>query len=182
MATIEEWNQRYRSSDKTEGGPSPVVVRAAALSTPGRALDIACGTGRNALFLARQRWQVAAIDGAVEAIRRVKEEAETHGLSIDTAVIDLERERIDYPAESFDLIIITHYLQRDLFPLAATLLRPGGLCAAAIRLIDDSGRRDAPGQHYRVAPDELRRLFENWNAIDYREENGVAEIIARRHP
>ena len=182
MATIEEWNERYRRGEREERSPTPVVVRVAALSTPGRALDVACGTGRNAIFLARQRWQVAAIDGAVEALRRLNEAAETEGLSIDTAVVDLERERIDYPAGSFDLIVITHYLQRDLFPLAATLLTAEGLCAAAIQLIEASSGRDVRSQRYRVAPEELRRLFGEWETIDYREENGVAEIIARRHP
>ena len=180
MATIEEWNERYRSGDTAGMAPSPVVVRAAALSTPGRALDVACGTGRNTIFLARHGWEVVAIDGADEAIRRLRESAERESLSVDTALVDLEREPIQYPAGSFDLIVITHYLQRDLFPIAAELLRPGGLCAVAVRLIDVSSGGKSRNQRYRIAPGELRRLFETWIAVDYREENGVAEIMARR--
>jgi tellurite methyltransferase len=180
MATIEEWNEKYRSGDTAARSPSPVVVRAAALSTPGRALDVACGTGRNALFLAQQGWAVVAIDGADEAIRHLRDSAERENLSIDTALVDLEREPIEYPAGSFDLIVVTHYLQRDLFPIAAKLLRPGGLCAVAVRLIDASSGGKSRNQRYRLAPGELRRLFETWIVVDYREENGAAEIIAQR--
>jgi tellurite methyltransferase len=176
MATIEEWNERYRSDTTDEREPSPVVVRAAALSTPGRAIDLACGTGRNSLFLARQGWDVVAIDGATEAIRLLRDAAAAAGLAIATAVIDLERQPIGHHDVTFDLVVITHYLQRELFTAAATLLVPGGLCAAAIHLTHPSGR----GQRYRLAPGELRRLFGDWDVVDYREENGTAEIIARR--
>jgi tellurite methyltransferase len=182
MATIDEWNERYRADGRELRSPSPVVVRAAALSTPGRALDLACGAGRNALFLAAQGWEVVAIDGADEAIRQLEATAERENLSIDTAVVDLEHESIDYPQGSFDLIVITNYLQRDLFAVAGSLLRSGGRCAAAIHLADDSAGSAARGQRYRLAPNELRRLFDGWEVVDYREENGVAEIIARQDP
>jgi tellurite methyltransferase len=178
MTTIEEWNERYRTGETEEGSPTPVVARAAALSSPGRALDLACGAGRNALFLARNGWTVVALDGAAEAIRILKEKTAEYGLAIEAAVADLERDPIPYPDESFELVVITHYLQRDLFPRAASLLTAGGLCAVAIRLADASA--GARKHRYRLKPGELRQLFDGWKVVDYREEDGIAEIIARR--
>ena len=63
-----EWNDRYRSREEIDDHPAAVLVDAARDLVPGRALDLACGAGRNAIWLARRGWEVVAIDGAEEAI------------------------------------------------------------------------------------------------------------------
>ena len=70
---IHEWNKRYRLREHAksdfESPPTPLLVQTAKALTPGKALDLACGAGRNALWLAEHGWEVTAVDGASEAIK-----------------------------------------------------------------------------------------------------------------
>jgi len=84
---IQEWNKRYRSRERaTEdfaSEPVPLLAEAAGKSAPGRALDLACGTGRNALWLAERGWTVTAVDGAPTAIEILRRRAHDRGLTVD---------------------------------------------------------------------------------------------------
>src|SRR5262245_17370574 len=75
VVNLEQWNQRYRSREEIDHEPASLLVEAARDLPPGRALDLACGAGRNAIWLAERGWEVVAIDGASEAIRIVHEHA-----------------------------------------------------------------------------------------------------------
>src|SRR5512134_2885636 len=94
-----DWNARYRPREEINDEPAALLVRAARDLAPGRALDLACGAGRNAVWLVRRGWEVVAIDGAAEAVRIVRE----HDPRIETRVIDLENgEPLPFPDDSFD--------------------------------------------------------------------------------
>src|SRR5688572_3269178 len=109
---LDEWNARYRAREEIDADPAPLLVHAASSLPPGRALDLACGAGRNALWLARAGWEVVAIDGAEDAIRIVHE----HDAAIDARVMDLETgEALPFEDDSFDLVAILFYLHRPLF-------------------------------------------------------------------
>ncbi len=105
--------------------PSPLLVEIAGLLPPGRALDLACGTGRHTLHLARLGWQVTAVDIAPDAIRELRAAAEPN-LAIDTIVADLEKHEFTIEPNAYDLICDFHYLQRDLFPQIREGIRPDG--------------------------------------------------------
>src|SRR5207247_5889259 len=87
--SIERWNERYRSGD-FERQPSPLVIEATAALAPGRALDLACGAGRNAIYLADRGWRVVAVDGSIEALKLVRHP------HIELHQIDLERKPLPF--------------------------------------------------------------------------------------
>ena len=125
---------------------------------PGRALDLACGAGRNTQWLAARGWEVVAID-------------RTTGPAV--VVMDLESGApLPFPDESFDLVLIIHFLHRPLFAEAKRVTRRGGAVIAAIH---------TEAKHrFLVAPGELRTYFADWTLIVDREIKGVAEVMAVR--
>jgi 2-polyprenyl-3-methyl-5-hydroxy-6-metoxy-1,4-benzoquinol methylase len=124
----EKWNRRYRG----EGfylGPAPSPFLANNMQTvltlaPGKkALDIACGEGRNSIFLARHGFSVTGLDISEEGVAKGKEWAEREGLEIDFFCVDLETFEF---TERYDLIINFNFLLRDLIPKMICALNPGG--------------------------------------------------------
>ncbi|HEX7828733.1 MAG TPA: class I SAM-dependent methyltransferase, partial [Thermoanaerobaculia bacterium] len=107
--TLGEWNKRYRIREQLNDEPASLLVQAAETLAPGRALDLACGAGRNAVWLTRRGWNVVAIDGSSVAIDIVRE----HDASIDARVLDLETGApLPFDNETFDLVAILFYLHR----------------------------------------------------------------------
>lgn len=147
---------------------------------PGRALDLACGAGRNALYLARLQWQVVAIDSSTAAIRILRDQASAAGLNLDARVADLEQAGFRIEPGAYDLICDFFYLDRALFPLIREGVRPGGLFAGEIHL------RDGKPHRFVLEPGELRREFESWKILYYSEvlptggSRPSAAILARR--
>lgn len=168
---LEQWNARYLAGERGEAKPSPLVIEAASELAPGRALDLACGAGRNALFLAKNGWDVVAIDGSAEAIRIAKQRAKRLGVAIETHVADLETALpLAFDDASFDLVTIILYRQPALIAEARRLLHAGGTCAVAVKT---SGT-------FAMSLDALRGEFAEWEIAVERERAGVAEVIARR--
>jgi tellurite methyltransferase len=174
------WDERYRAERDSEVGrvaqPSAVLTAAAAAMPPGRALDLACGTGRHALWLAERGWKVTAVDGSAAAIEAVVAAAAQSGLSISAHVVDLEKDRFDIEPAGWDLIASCYYLQRDLLEAIREGIAPGGI-AIVIALLAKS--------RFRAKPGELRSEFAGWEILHDREgidHSGteVAEIVARR--
>ena len=164
--SLEEWNERYRAREDLDGEPAALLVDAVRGVPPGRALDLACGAGRNALWLEREGWDVVAIDGAGEAIRIIRE----HETAIDARVMDLETGApLPFPDDSFELVSILYYLHRPLFAEARRVVKPGGLIVIAIRM---QGR-------YAGSPSELARTFAGFDIL-HSHEGEIAGIVARK--
>jgi tellurite methyltransferase len=142
---------------------SQIVADAVKLAGPGRALDLACGRGRNAIFLMEQGWSVVGIDIAPPAIE-----------GLDARVLDLEQNPLPFENESFDMVCIIHFLHRPLFAEARRVTRPGGLVVSAIHTV-----RSTMNPKYTVAIGELRSLFADWQILVDREDE-IAEIVARK--
>jgi SAM-dependent methyltransferase len=173
------WEQRYRAQGVvSESAPHPVLVEAASSLPPGRALDLACGTGRNALWLSGQGWSVTAVDGSPKAIEILRKRAAD--LRIETQIADLENPGFTIARASYDLIAMCYYLQRSLFEPSKSGLVCGGIMIA-IALLTEPGKDDT----FRVEPGELSSYFDGWEILDYREgrdpwQHNVAEIVARK--
>lgn len=182
---IAGWEEKYRSGDRgKEAKPTALVVAIVEKLVPGTAIDLACGAGRHALFLAERGWTVTAVDGSESAVELVRLHAAARGLDAHTKVADLTDPTFALPHEAFDLIVIAYYLQRDLFAKAKAAARPGGVVAAIVHTPE-------PGEAWsekRAAPGELRGLFADWEILwDYEgpsrdpaHRRPVAEIAARR--
>ena len=182
---IAGWEERYRSGETgKEDGPTALVVETVERISPGVAIDLACGAGRHAIYLAEKGWQVTAVDGSETAIDLAARRAAARNLEVKTAVSDLMSQNFTLPSGAFDLIVIAYYLQRDLLIQAKEAIRPGGLVLAIVHTPD-------PGQSWAekfAAPGELRGFFSGWEILhDYEgpsrdpaHHRPVAEIVARR--
>jgi len=176
------WEQRYRSEMDAVFEPSPTPLLAETVShlPPGRALDLASGTGRNALWLAQRGWSVTAVDGSPTAVKILRRCAEQMNVVVDAQVADLERAGFTIEPDHWDLIAMCYYLQRDLFESSKQGLVPGGVIVVIV-LLAEPGKDNS----FRAQPGELRRCFEGWEILHDREgsdtwQHKVAEIVARR--
>ena len=126
----EDWNRRYAGSELLwTAQPNRFLVAEAAGLPPGRALDLACGEGRNAVWLAEQGWQVTGVDFSDVAIRKAEQLAEARGVTVAWAQADLLGYRPK--RHGFDLVIL-FYLQLPeasrgpILRAAAEAVAPGG--------------------------------------------------------
>ena len=185
---VRDWDKRYRLREHTasdfEAGPTPLVIETAARLAPGKALDLASGAGRNAIWLAEHGWDVTAVDGAPTAIEFLRNRALERGLKIHAVVADLEKEEFVIEPVRWDLIALCYYLQRDLFEPAKRGVVPGGIIISIVHM-NEPGEADGP---FRLRPGQLEKYFEGWQilhlregkAIDPAHRRAVAEIVARR--
>jgi 2-polyprenyl-3-methyl-5-hydroxy-6-metoxy-1,4-benzoquinol methylase len=124
-----KWNQRFASQPSfLSERPSPFLAREIerilGLISGRRALDIACGEGRNSVFLAQQGFQVTGLDISDVGLEKARQRAAAAGVTVDYRRVDLEGYRF---TEGFDLIVNFNFLLRDLIPLAYAALVPGGV-------------------------------------------------------
>jgi SAM-dependent methyltransferase len=126
------WDDRYRHSELVwSAGPNQFVVERTSGLVPGRALDLACGEGRNALWLAEQGWQVEAADFSEVAIEKARRIAGHRGIPVSFSVADAVTGEGLTVFQPFDLVLVA-YLQLpdpDLdaaLAVAASMLAPGG--------------------------------------------------------
>ncbi len=102
------WNLRYRASERLwPEEPNQFVVSEVGSLPPGSALDVACGEGRNAIWLAERGWEVVAVDFSSVALARARERARARGVDVTWVLADVLSYR---PAEAFDLVLVS-YLQ-----------------------------------------------------------------------
>lgn len=184
-ARIEEWDERYRAGEQVFREPSPLVVQFTRDATPGAALDLACGAGRNALYLAGRGWRVTAVDGSRAAIDLLLGRARERKLALDAQVADLEAGEWCTADDSFDLVLSCYFLDRNLIPLMQKALRPGGWSILIAHLADPDQPR---GTATRAFSGELPKFFEGWRILHYREgapeeschRRAVAELVAQK--
>jgi tellurite methyltransferase len=154
------------------------------LPATGDSLDLACGSGRHAVWLAEQGFQTMAIDRDAAAIEQLNEEASRRGLSIRTRAVDLEStERVLEP-DSFDLIVVVHYLHRPLFPSIVSALRPGGVLVYETFTRAQAARGRPTNPAFLLEPGELLTLVGPLQILTSREGDFdgrfVASIVAMR--
>lgn len=185
---IEEWDARYRTGERAAEdslAPStPLVVQFAAAVPNGKALDLACGAGRNAIWLAEHGWDVTTVDGSAAAIEILEQRLAGRGLPVHTEIADLERLEFRIEPRSFDLICKCYYLQRSLIPAVLEGVREGGMAIVIVHLAEAG--KETSGKH--AAPGELRSFFEGWDVLhdyegpprDAAHKRSVAEIVAQK--
>lgn len=166
-----KWDQRYREPDR-EPRPAKVLGdNLHLLPATGRALDLACGLGGNALLLAERGLTVEAWDSSQVAIEKLR--ARAAGCDLEARVVTVTPETL--PANRFDVIVVSYFLERDLAPALIAALRPGGLLFYQtfnhIRL--DRGPNNPA---WRLEDNELLRLFAPLAVRYYREDGRGGEI------
>lgn len=146
----DDWNARYSATELVwSRGPNEFLVAEVGGLAPGTALDVACGEGRNAIWLAERGWTVTAFDFSSVAIDKAKEIATARGFDVDWHILDVDRWE---PDSVYDFVAVL-YLQLPqpqrsaMFAKAAHSVAPGGtllFTAHALRNLEDGfgGPRD----------------------------------------
>ena len=157
-AERDKWDARYRDG-AYEGRSHPTALLATWLPRlpHGRALDVACGAGRNALFLAINGYDVTAVDISVVGLDRGRRVATERGLSVDWLYADLDDPERALPAGRFDLIVWARYVHKTLMPYLIARLAPGGALLCEQHLITDEPVAGPTSTAFRLAPGELNR-------------------------
>ena len=179
------WNQRYIERPWPEE-PSPwLVANADLLPKPaGQALDAAGGTGRNAVWLARRGWDVTIVDVSDVALSFATERAEAIHVELHTCLRDLRDEPL--PEGPWDLILLFHYLDQELFSALATALEPGGLLIGALATVANLERNERPALPYLIEEAELPALIGDFEIVRYEEgwhddRHNARFVAQRRH-
>ena len=134
---------------------------------PGRALDIACGSGRSAIFLAEKGFEVTAVDISPVGLEFGARVAKERALSITWRQVDLDS--IQLPAGTYDLIVNINYLQRALMPQIKSALKRGGFVVFETYLIDQQTIGHPRNPDYLLAHNELLEHFRDFRVLYYRE-------------
>jgi len=170
MADQREWNQRYREQANTSA-PAPALVlteNAHLLPEHGSALDLACGLGGNAIFLAQCGLQVSAWDYSATAIEQLNTYAKQNDIELQAEVHDVVLE--PPAAQSFNIIVVTRFLERSIIPQLCNALKPQGLIFYQT-FISEKDPAVGPGNpDYLLQPNELLKLFAQLRIRVYREE------------
>lgn len=165
--------ERTRSVAATDHVPAPFLQDSLPLLPRGRALDVACGRGRNALFLAAQGYTVDAIDRDEQALADVSAAATQRGLtSLSVRAVELEdpARPPDIPTARYDVVLAFFYLSRPLFPLLLEALRPGGVLIYETFLIDNHLRHGHPRRReFCLEHNELLGLVRGLRILHYGE-------------
>lgn len=156
------------------------------LPRSGRALDLACGRGRHALWLAGQGFTTLALDRDRQAVVGVRAAAGAAGLPVTAEVRDLESGAPDLGAGVFDVIVAVHYLHRPLFPALLDALAPGGVLVYETFTRAQAARGRPTNPDFLLESGELPRLVAPLEILRQREGEVegrmLASVIARRPP
>ncbi len=152
--------------------PAKLLVDCLHLLPKGKALDIAMGEGRNALYLATQGFEVEGLDKDEQAIQACLSAAKSRGLKLIARTVDLEQYQLI--PNRYDLIICFYYLQRNLILQMKAALKSGGMVVYETFLIDNHLQFGHPRhREYCFEYNELLEFFRDFRVLFYQE--GMAE-------
>lgn len=171
---VERWNRILTSSSAAfNRRPNEFLVRMTQGRTPGNALDVGMGQGRNAIFLAQQGWTVTGFDPADKAVAVANDDAKRLGVSLTTVVID--DEHFDFGRDRWDLIVLSYVRVRGLAQRIYDALKPGGIVVVEAFHLDAT--KDSPiGGAVVFDTNELLKLFERFRVLQYEDTNAVGDF------
>jgi SAM-dependent methyltransferase len=142
-----------------------------------RALDVAMGRGRHAVDLARAGFHTFGVDVKMDAVRDAKAAALASGMRVHAWCADLTEHPL--PSARFDIVLVSRYLQRDLFPSLRDAVLPGGAVVYETFTTAQCALGTGPrSPDHLLEPGELRTRFDGWDVLFY-EETSAPEAVAR---
>jgi SAM-dependent methyltransferase len=152
-----KWDAKYRAGAYAgRSHPAQLLEEWLPQTNRGRALDVACGAGRNSLFLAMHGFDVDAIDISAAGLERARETAATRGMQVRWAAADLEQDPAAVLSpEPYDLIVMVRYVNANLYPLLLERLSPGGIFLCEEHLQSEDEVIGPKNPAYRLSPNEL---------------------------
>ena len=162
-----KWNQRYAEDSYHKGNPVTLLENWIAEIPVGKALDVACGAGRNALLMAQAGFDVDAIDISSEGLNKARQNAASQGFDINWIEHDLDQ---TYQFETgYDLIVVMWYVNLPLISKLCNCLAPGGYLLCEEHLVTDREVIGPTSTNYRVGPGKLREIVSVLEVLFYRE-------------
>jgi tellurite methyltransferase len=179
------WDARYAEEDVL-CAPSAVLTSPPLVDwvpTSGRALDLAGGAGRHAVWLAARGLTVTIADVSPVGLARAEELARARGVHVDTQAVDLSCAPL--PAGPWDFVLVFHYLERAVLASIADALSPQGTLVVVHPTLRNLERHARPSARFLLEEGELRALVGGLEVSHYEEGWSVegrheATLVARR--
>jgi len=180
------WDRKYETEAYIFGKEPVGFLREHIDLLPrGKALDVAMGEGRNAVFLAKNGFNVDGCDISEIAVKKALDLAKENNVKIHAFVADLETYKL--PKDTYDVIACFYYLQRGLVPQMKEALKPDGMIIYETYTIEnrERGLEGPKNKDYLLKPNELLDLFKDLKIIYYRElvlnnKKAIASLIAKK--
>ena len=153
--------------------PNAFLVEMTRGVSPGTALDVGMGQGRNALYLAQQGWTVTGFDPADKAVAAAQAQAKQLGLTM-TALV-LRDDQFDFGKDRWDLIVLSYVGAREFVPRVYDALKPGGMVVVEA-FHRDSTKNGPIGGAVVFDTNELLKLFERFRILRYEDTEAVADF------
>jgi SAM-dependent methyltransferase len=171
---VELWNRVLTAENpRFNTEPNAFLVRMIEGRQPGRALDVGMGQGRNAIWLAREGWEVTGFDPADKAVALALESADAAGVKITTETVGSER--FDWGSERWDLIVLSYVSTREWVETVHRSLRPGGLVMLEA-FHDDATKNASIGRGVVYETNELLEHFSDFRILHYEDTTAAADF------
>jgi tellurite methyltransferase len=183
----ERWDERHRAT--APAGPAEALTALdEILPRAGRALDVAGGSGRNAVWLARRGLQVTLVDVSAVALARARAAAEAAGVRLDLLEADLDEQPL--PAGPFDLVVCFDFLCRPLLSALPAVMAAGALLVCRLATRSNLARHPHPSARFLLEDGELPSLVpgleilrhdQGWLPDGAGEARHEARLVARKN-
>lgn len=172
MDTRTKWNMKHqdRLNVSKKPIPNPRLKKLSPFLKGGTALDLACGLGGNSFFMASMNYQVQAMDVSDVAINYIQQQAASHKLTIAPRVCDLTEWKYGgWENISYDLVVITYYLDRSLFNIVKKIINKNGYFFMETYYQSPQTENQGVSNQYKLQPKELLNEFEDWTILFFEE-------------
>ena len=159
-------NPKFRTS------PNKLLIEAVSNRKPGRALDVAMGQGRNAIYLARLGWDVTGFDTSKTGLGQAQKAARASGLKIRTVLAS--DEEFDFGTEQWDLVAIIYPIEKRSVYRVRQALRPGGI------VVVECSHKEGTNAPFEYDTNELLKIFDGFRIIKYQDTVDEHEWVRKR--
>ena len=178
----DRWNSKYETEVYLFGEkPIPFLVDNVHLLRKGKVLDIAMGEGRNGVYLATQGFEVLGLDISEKGLEKAHNLAKKNNVTIETKVVDLESFTLE--PNSYDVILCTYYMQKDLFKQFQSALKPGGMIVVETYNVDYLKYAQF-SRKWALDTNEMLDIFKGLRVIRYQDyddgKEAYSSIIAQK--
>lgn len=174
------WDKKWTDSVGESYDPNPLLLRFQYLLKGGDALDLACGRGQNAVWLAKHGYRVHGVDISEVGLDLGRIEAAKKGVSDLVRFERVDLDKWQLPRQSYDLICVFRFLDRRLFPAIRSSLRQKGLLFYGTRHVGLLQKQPEASEDYLLDLGELNAVFSDWRVLYYSEGEVSADLVARK--
>jgi SAM-dependent methyltransferase len=171
--TRERWNEVFRVGTQYSAKPNKLLMEAISSRTPGKALDVGMGQGRNAIGMAEKGWSVTGVDISEVGVSKAMQAATDRGLKITGIIEDIEK--FDFGKEQWDLIAFIYAGGRKEVERVKVALRPGGIVVVEMFHPEAAAQRPIGAGVVKNDTDDWSKLYAGWKILRYEEPVDISD-------